>query len=449
MRASRRSVLALLGSASVLALAGFGAARAQPGPGVQLLILSDLHSAYDRTGPLLAMMAAQVEASPLPTLILVNGDVFESGNVVASRSSGEIDWAFLAGLAALAPTVLNIGNHEPDFDPDLAHLVTRAGALGITVLSNITDTRSGQPYAQAGARLNIGGLVVSIAALGTPAMATYPKATRDMIAVPDPAEWAARNLPELLTGDTNIVLSHAGVVADRNFIDDLPDGTLLIGGHDHLILQHAQGATRYVHTGSWAGLLTVAVMTGGGQPAEIRQLPVDQAGPVADSLRDLIPQVMAAHLTEAERSPIATLPAAMSLAELARLTARTMAQATGADVGFIGHTSFGTGLPGGAVSAYAYDAALRFDGSLMRATVDAGTMAAIMARCNQDGDMPLDRRTGDFLYAAPDPVPGKATYTIVCNDWSAKNSAKYFGREDIAFTELPDVRLKPLIAEAL
>jgi hypothetical protein len=81
--------------------------------------------------------------------------------------------------------------------------------------------------------------------------------------------------------------------------------------------------------------------------------------------------------------------------------------------------------------------------------VDAATLAAILARCNQDGDVPLAARTGDFLYASPAMQAGKQIYVIACNDWSAVNRKNYFGREDLVFTEVPDMKLKPLVIEAL
>ena len=39
-------------------------------------------------------------------------------------------------------------------------------------------------------------------------------------------------------------------------------------------------------------------------------------------------------------------------------------------------------------------------------------------------------------------IRDRATYVIVCNDWSATNQKSYFGREDLAFTEIPDLKVK-------
>ena len=114
----------------------------------------------------------------------------------------------------------------------------------------------------------------------------------------------------------------------------------------------------------------------------------------------------------------------------------------------IGHTTFGTGLPQGEISKYVFDSVVRFDGKVVTAEVDQVTLDAILGRTNQEGDIPLTARTGDFLYAAPE-ASGKERYVIVTNDWSAINQKTYFGREDLVFTEVPDLRVKAIVAAAL
>ena len=74
-------------------------------------------------------------------------------------------------------------------------------------------------------------------------------------------------MPGLLrSGTINVMLSHAGVTADKAILPLLPDGTLFVGGHDHLNLVHAEGNTRYLHTGSWSEALTVATVAAAGVP---------------------------------------------------------------------------------------------------------------------------------------------------------------------------------------
>lgn len=447
MSISRRTAIHLVGAAGLMPALG-SVAAAQSGPAARLIVLSDLHSAYERSAQLLAAVAAEIAASPVPGAILINGDVFELGNVVASRSAGAVDWQLLRKLAALAPTVLNIGNHEPDFVNDLAEVIRLAREAGLTVVTNIVDTRTGAPYADASTTLDLGDLPLSVVGIATAAINTYPKATREQLTIPDPAAWASDQLRAHLASDSlAVVLSHAGVVADRAILPLLADGSLLIGGHDHLLIDHAEGATRYLHTGSWSNLLTV-IDIAPDSTLSARRVEVALDGAADEELAALIAATMAEHLTDEDRAVVGTSDNELSLGESARFAAASLAASVGGDVGFIGHTTFGTGFPEGEISKFVFDSVVRFDGKVVTAEVDQATLDAILARVNQEGDIPLASRTGDFLYAAPE-AGGKDRYVIVANDWSAINQKTYFGREDLAFTEVPDLRVKAIVTAAL
>lgn len=447
---NRRDVLKLMAGTAMLPLMVAAMPATAQDVALRAIVISDLHSAYERIGQLLAAIETRIAADKAPHIILLNGDLFELGNAVATRSAGEIEWTFLAALAKLAPTVINIGNHEPDIDNDLANFVSRAQALGITVLSNIIDKRSGNPYAPSSAAVKAGERAVIVAGLATNAINTYPKATREMLDIPQPVEWAKANLPEIVKADAiNIVLSHAGVVADRDILPVLPDGTLLVGGHDHLNFVHEEGATRYVHTGSWCTSMTVATITGPGKAAAIETVTIDRDAPASPALKTLIEQTLEKHLTAEEREVVGKAAKAMTVDEAGRHVAHLIAAKTGADVGFIGHTSFGAGLPAGDIRRYDFNASLRFDGKLMVTEVDSETLVQILKRCNQDSNIPLAARTGDYLYAMPEKPEKKGRYKLVCNDWSATNQKSYFGRSDLAFIEVPDVKLKQTVLGGL
>lgn len=446
----RRDVLKLMAGTAMLPLLVTATPVMAQDVALRAIIISDLHSAYERIGQLLAAIEARIAAEKVPHIILLNGDLFEIGNAVAARSAGEIEWTFLTALVRLAPTVINIGNHEPDIDNDLANFVTRAQVLGITVLSNIIDKRSGKPYAPDRAEVKVGDRKVILAGLATNAINTYPKATREMLDIPQPVEWAKVNLPEIVKADAiNIVLSHAGVVADRDILPLLPDGTLLVGGHDHLNFVHEQGATRYVHTGSWCTSMTVATIAGPGKAPAIETVNIDRRAPASPTLKVLIEHTLEKYLTAEEREVVGKSAKAMTVDEAGRHVAQLIAAKTGADVGFVGHTSFGAGLPEGDIRRYDFNASLRFDGKLMVTEVDGEALAQILKRCNQDGDIPLAARTGDYLYAMPEKPEQKGRYKLVCNDWSATNQKSYFGRGDLTFTEVADVKLKQTVLGGL
>ncbi|MBA4013021.1 MAG: serine/threonine protein phosphatase [Phenylobacterium sp.] len=411
--------------------------------------MSDLHSAYERTGQLLAALAAEVAAHKVPHVIAVDGDVFEHGNVAAVRSNGEIDWAFLAALPKIAPTVVNIGNHDTDLTTDLAEVVARLRGLGVTVVSNIVDARTGAPYAPAQADLPLGKRTLRVVGIATNSINTYVAASRPTLQIPVPGEWARANLAPALAGaDLVMVMSHAGVAPDREILPLLPDGTLMVGGHNHLQFQHRQGASLYVHTGSWSNAYTAVPLRAAG-PGDAVSVPVALDGPVAPALADLIPTVLPRSLTDDERAILGTSPAALSLGDTGRAVAAAMARAAGADAGFIGHTTLGTGLPAGPVSRYAFDAVVRFEGKLMVAEIPRARLATFLVRANQDRPMPLADRNGDFLYGEQVSVPTGDTVRIATTDWNATNQGEYFGAKDLAFREVEGLRLKTVAAKGL
>ena len=63
--------------------------------------------------------------------------------------------------------------------------------------------------------------------------------------------------------------------------------------------------------------------------------------------------------------------------------------------------------------------------------------------------MPLDQRSGDFLYAKTITSAAGEVVRIVTTDWCASNQAEYFGATDLVFSEVPDLRLKAMAANAL
>jgi 5'-nucleotidase / UDP-sugar diphosphatase len=415
----------------------------------RVLAMSDLHSAYERSAQLLAALRAEVRSRAVPHLIAIDGDIFEHGNVVSVRSEGAIDWAFLAALPAIAPTVVNLGNHDNDLTTDLHEVVARMRGLGITVISNIIDARTGQPYAPAATELAFGDRRLRIVGFGTNALNTYPKASRDWLSIPDPSEWANAQLPTLMDdADLTLVMSHAGVAGDRGMLSALPEGALMIGGHNHLLFQEKLGRGLYAHTGSWSNAYTAAdYLSDGSVRAQSRTVALD--GPADPALAALIRTTLDRHLTDQERAVLGTGSTTLSLGDTGRAVAATFARFAGAQAGFIGHTTLGTGLSAGPVSRYAFDAVVRFDGKLMVAEVPAARLAELTALANQDRVMPFARRTGDFVYGAVEGGEQRETVRIVTTDWCALNQHEYFGVTDLAFAEVPGPGVKAVAAQGL
>jgi 2',3'-cyclic-nucleotide 2'-phosphodiesterase (5'-nucleotidase family) len=295
----------------------------------------------------------------------------------------------------------------------------------------------------------LGERSLRIVGAGTDSLNTYPKASRDWLSIPRPGDWARANLTRLLDGaDLMLVMSHAGVAGDRDILPLLPEGALMIGGHNHLLFQHQQGRSAYAHTGSWSNAYTTATLFDDGR-ITVGSTAVDRDAAPSPRIAELIATTLAANLNAEEKAVLGVSPRAMTLGETGRAVAAAMAQAAGVDAGFIGHTTLGTGLPAGPVTRYDFDAVVRFDGKLMAAETTPERLSGLMARANQDRPMPLAERNGDFVYGAARDVAGKATVRLVTTDWCALNQAEYFGVRDLVFSEVPGVRVKAAAAEGL
>lgn len=439
-----------------------GAAVAWAGSPEALVILAgDQHSAYERTAQVVAAVDRLKAAHPgLPLAILLNGDTLEYGNIVARRSAGAVDFAMFAALARRAPTVVNLGNHEPEFY-DVAETVRRLEATGVRVVSNITDRSTGRPFAPAVTKIKLGRDEATVIGLTTDNLSTYRIAIRPSLDLADPVGWARENFPKLLEKRVEgnalhpvpIVLSHAGIKADRGLLPLVPDGTLLAGAHDHQRFVHPLGRGAYVHSGSWNEYLTLAWLhrDESGRPAwKVEQVRVSADGPADPDLAALIRETRTKHLTAEDTAVVGRLPAALGPGEATRRVVRALREAAGVDAAFIGNTTFGAGLPAGEVTREQFDACVRFDGTICTAEVSGARLKELLAAANLGPETPFGQRRGEFTFAdgPADPDAGK-TYRIATTDWGAKNTARYFGEPAIVWREQPALRLKAAVLAAL
>ncbi len=433
----------------LLLLAVISAAQAA-GPEALVILAGDQHSAYERTAQVVAAVDRLKAAHPgLPLAILLNGDTLEHGNIVARRSAGAVDFAMFAALARRAPTIVNVGNHEPEFY-DLTETIARVRATGVTVVCNINDRTTGQPFAPAAAKLRLGRDEFNVVGLTTDNLATYRVAVRPALDLADPVAWAQRNFPVLLAGAAPaIVLSHAGIKADRGIMPLVPAGTLFAGAHDHQRFVHPFERGVYVHSGSWNEYLTLAWLyrDEAGRPHwVVEQVPVPADGPADAELAALIRETRAKHLTPEDTAVVAHLGGSLGPAEAARMVVGALREAAGVDAAFVGNTTFGAGLPAGGVTREEFDACVRFDGTIFTAEVDGARLRQLMAAANLGPATPFELRRGEFSHAAgPAGIDPAKTYRLATTDWGAKNTARYFGEPAIIWREQAGLRLKAAV----
>ncbi|HEY4245568.1 MAG TPA: metallophosphoesterase [Lacunisphaera sp.] len=447
-------LLAVAAFGSVAAVASESKGPETEKPEALVLIIADQHSAYERTAQFVALVDQLKTGHPgLPLAILLDGDTFEYGNVIARRSAGAIEFAMFAALARRAPTVLNLGNHEPEFY-DLSETVRRIEHTGVNVIGNIVDHSSGRPFAPASIQLKLGPAIATIVGLTTDHLSTYRVAVRPSLDLADPVVWAKQNFPTMLDrASLPIVMSHAGLNADRQMLSMVPDGTLFVGAHDHLRFVHPIGSGVYVHSGSWNEYLTLAWLyrdSSGRSVWKVEQRAISTDGVGDQELAGLISKIRVKYLAREDSAIVAQSPQAMSPPEAARLVARLLAVSAGADAAFIGNTTFGSGLPAGSVSRIDFDACVRFDGTICTAEVDGRRLATLLANANQGAGTAFKKRSGEYLVAeGPKMIAPAKRYRIATTDWGARNSAKYFGLPAIEWQELSGPKLKARVLDGL
>lgn len=428
-----------------------------PAPEALILIVGDQHSAYERTAQLVAHVDRLREANPaVPFAVIIDGDSLEHGNIVARRSAGRIDFAMFAALAERVPTILNLGNHEPEFYA-VDDTIARIQATGVTVISNLVNRATQKPFAPASTRLQLGNREAVVVGLATDKLSTYRAAIRPSLDLADPVVWAKANLPALFTADTAlpILVTHTGVTADRALLELIPDGTLFAGAHDHLRFIHLAGRTVYFHSGSWNDGYSLATLrTAAGKPRwTVEQFPLAATDPADPELAALIQKTSAQHLTPEDLAVVGRnpTPAALAPAEAARFVVAALRTGAHADAAVIGATTFGAGLPAGDITRFALDACVRFDGTIFIAEITGAELAAILAKSNQDPATPLAARRGENLVAVgpTTPLDPARRYRLATTDWGAKNARTYFGSETLGFVEQPTLRLKALATAAL
>ncbi len=443
---------AIVMTAALVAALSLQAAPA--GAEALVLVIGDQHSAYERTAQFVATVDRLKAENPgLPLAVLLDGDALEFGNQLARHSAGEIDFAMFAALAHRAPTILNLGNHEPEFY-DLADTVRRIEATGVTVVSNIVNRATNQPFARAFTKLKLGSREAVVVGVTTDHLSTYRVAVRPSLDLTDPVVWAKQNLAALLgQAPVKIILSHAGVMADREMFPVVPDGTLFAGAHDHMRYIHPLGRTIYFHSGSWNQFLSLGWLCrddSGGLRWQVEQIEIARSTHPDPAMATEIAEVRAKYGDPVNSEIIGHSPREMTTADAGRFIVGALRTKLNLDAVFVGYTTFGSGLPAGDVMRRQFDSCVRFDGTFFTAEVDGARLRQLLAAANQGPDTPFAERRGDYsLGAGPSAIDPARRYRIAANDWAVRNAAHYFGEPALTWQEQTAWKLKALALEAL
>lgn len=447
----RRMVLRGLATATLVPTLP-AVSHAASGADAIILTMSDLHSPYARLPAVLkAVRDLRQNTGGTPMAMVLNGDLFERGNVVATRSGASADWVFLKALAAELPVFINLGNHETAILDDMAVFTAMATQAGAQVISNLMDKRTGRFFAPVSDRIGLGGIDIAMLGIATTNPFVYRKPARDTLGFLNPESFVKDVFADATAGaDLPMLVTHAGVTPDKALLPHLPAGALVHGAHDHLNFTTDETGQHYIHGGAWATQLGVVSLQKNGQALSVTSENLAIAPADGDpEIAEAIASAKAQHLTESDTAVIVELGAARNMHQSILLATEAVQQATEADVAVLGHTTFGAPLAAGPLSKYNFDAFIRFDGGLSMAEIPGERLAQILTRANQFAATDLAGRTGDYVHVADVQIdPGK-TYRFVTNGWTAFNQKSYLGTEDLEFVEVPDLALKAVVIDYL
>ena len=187
-----------------------------------------------------ALKRQLADAGRTPFLVLA-GD-FLSPSVASSVFKGE---QMIAALNAAGLDLATLGNHEFDFGDD-ALIARMHEAKWQWVVSNVVDTRTGQPIGDAAPYLvkSFGALKVGFIGLClNTSEISRNKLTHTRLA--DPLEAAAQYLPRAKRDGAAVIVAvtHLAFATDRALVERFPEIDLIIGGHEHYPITSTENRT--------------------------------------------------------------------------------------------------------------------------------------------------------------------------------------------------------------
>ncbi len=423
-------------------------------PEIIILNMADTHSAYDVYPSLLETTKNIKENNPeSKLLILMNGDLLEKGSIVAKKSEGLIDNEFIKRLGNYGQVIINLGNHEFDLTGP-KKFIDSCRDVNANVIGNVVV--GGMYKVPEYFDIKVKDKVFRIVGIGTNQKNTYPKDLRNNLILKDPKDYINNNYEKFSQGaDYLIILSHAGLKADLEILDIIKvkeNILFMVGGHDHINVKENIGDIPYMHNGFKGENLNITkiYLKDDENIITFRNILTKNLKDKDFDFEKYIKEVEKQYLTTQDLEIIGKVKKDMSMEESALWATKTLRDKVGADVAFLNHTSFGTGLKKGVLPRYLFDQFMRFDNKVMVAEVSPDTLRKILSISNQQNFENVYDRSGDFLYTNGIEVEDGRSYTIVTSSWVALdfNQKRYFGT-NIEFKQVPDVTTKNILIEAM
>src|SRR5215213_9123692 len=249
-----RIFLRLALTLALLPVASPGSQRPEPPrKTVTILQLNDVYqiSPVDRgkRGGMARVSAlqSQIRQKSPNTLFLLAGD-FISPSVASRFFKGE---QMVAALNASGLDIATLGNHEFDFGADVLRERMKESRFAYTI-ANVFDKKTGKPFGGARAYIirEVGGVRVGIFGLLLSETETMSN-PGPLVRFEDPVT-AGKRMAGLLRRqgvEVVIALTHLPMREDKR-LAALADIDLIVGGHEHELLESMAGGTPILKMGS-------------------------------------------------------------------------------------------------------------------------------------------------------------------------------------------------------
>jgi len=255
MKRLKKATVTLIAIALFALFATATAAQSKPDDKVTITILQ-LNDVYQispvdggKRGGMarVAALQSKIRSESPNTLFLIAGD-FISPSVASRLFKGKqmIDALNSAGL-----DIATLGNHEFDFGPDVLLERMKDSRFAYTV-ANVIDKKTGRPFGGAAPYLirEIGGVRVAIFGLLLAETATMSDPGSNVRFL-DPLAIGSRLSRQLRRRGADIViaLTHQALADDKR-LAAAGDIDLIVGGHEHELLESSVGRTIILKMGS-------------------------------------------------------------------------------------------------------------------------------------------------------------------------------------------------------
>jgi len=478
--------LAALSTAAICAVSSAAAPEAHQR--LTILHFNDLHGYLqehkDADGKMvggIARMAAlikqireQNDAVGVPTLVLHAGDML-TGSVLSATYRGLADVRVLNYMKLDATAV---GNHDFDFGRDAFDKLTTQAKFP-WLACNLREKRGLSPwlpiswYRRFPSGLSIGLVGVTTDKLTTE---TAPKNVRDLV-VDDPVPAIRTGLARTGGKDSiHILLSHCGLEADRAIVRKIPVIDIVVGGHNHLVLEQplVENGHIFVQAGKYGEHLgRLDVERDHGELKIVRykmyaitpDLPSDPVvkamvdGYVGD-LNEKVKEKIGDAAVKLDGAPETIRRGESNLGDFVCDAVRAR---VGVDVALINGGSFRAALPPGPITVADIMEMLPFDDTIHKMTVPGRTIRAALEHANAGNpdDNPgafmqvagltyeIDGRRATNIRVAGEPLDDDKNYMLATNDFLAAGGDQFDMLKGQASDVDTGIVLRDLIVETI